>query len=251
MTRAWRAAIGVAVALAAGAPAARAQEDGVRAALQAHGVAAEVVEAVAAAADRARAGGLPSGPLVDKALEGWAKGVPGPRIVGAVDQYVGRMAEARALAREAGIADPPGEVIAAVAEARLREMAPEQVREVLRAGRSGARVATGLKVATALAAQGLGAPEAVRVVTRAMRQGRGVDQLLDLPAQMRALEADGLGMGEITRRMLGGGAGGAGGWRGAGGAGASPGGASPPPPPPGGTRSPGSGQPGGSGRGPG
>jgi hypothetical protein len=77
-----------------------------------------------------------------------------------------------------------------------------------------------------------------------------VDQLLDLPSRMRALQAEGLAMAEIGRRMIQGAAGGAGtGGMGNGLESARPGGAVPPPPP-GGARSPGPKPPGG-GRGPG
>jgi uncharacterized protein YoaH (UPF0181 family) len=241
------------LALLAAAPAAlRGQEAGgsVRAPLAAHGLPPQLIDAVGAVADRARAQDLPTTPLVDKALEGWAKRVSAARIVGVLEAYLGRMAEARTAIREAGMPAPTGEAIAAVTEAQLRGMTREQVVAVIRAGPGPAGVAPGLKVATALAAQGLAMPEAVRVVTQAIRRGSTVDQLLDLPSRMRALQAEGLAMTEIGRRMIQGAAGGAGmGGMGSGVESARPGGAVPPPPP-GGARSPGPKPPGG-GRGPG
>jgi hypothetical protein len=241
-----------ALALLAGAlplSGARAQEGGVRAPLEAHGLPADLVDGVAAVADQARAQGLPTAPLVDKALEGWAKHVPGPRIVGVLREYVSRLGEAGEVVRGAGLADPPGDAVSAVAEARLRGMTREQVVAVVRAGRGPATVAPGLKVAAALASQGLALEQSVQVVARAIQQGRTVDQLLDLPATMRAFQADGMAMPEIGRRLLQGE--GLGAMRGIGAeGGGAGGGARVPPPPPAGTRAPGP-KPTGGGRGPG
>jgi hypothetical protein len=61
--------------------------------------------AVAAIIDSARRAKLPTAPLTDKALEGWAKGIDGPKIVVAVRQFSGRLADARRTLGAASSAD--------------------------------------------------------------------------------------------------------------------------------------------------
>ncbi len=72
-----------------------------------------VAEIVAAA----RADGLPTGPLVSKALEGWAKRgrVPPDRVLTVLNRLAERFGEARDLTTSAGVADPPGSLVAAAA----------------------------------------------------------------------------------------------------------------------------------------
>ena len=229
--------------------AARAQQADVRAQLSARGLPAGLVDQVAAVAADAAAHGLPVAPLADKALEGWAKRVPAPRIMGVLTQFAARMGEARDAVRAAGVPNPPGEVVSAAAEAMGRGMTPVQVGDVARAGgpagTTAADVAPSLRVASALSAQGMAMDQAVLVVSRAERDGRSVSEILDLPSAMRAYQAEGMAPPEIGRRMMQGGPGpGPGGPEGGGMAPGRSGGR--PPPPPGGTRPP----PPGAGRGP-
>ena len=235
----------VVLALATLAPgAARAQQADVRAQLTSRGLPAGLVDQVAAVAADAAARGLPTAPLANKALEGWEKKVPAPRIVSVLEQFAARMGNARDAVRAAGVPNPPGEVVSAAAEALGRGMTPVQVGDVARAGGGttlSAGVAPGLRVASALSAQGMAMSQAVQVVTQAMRQGRSVSQILDLPSAMRALETGGVPPGQIGQRLLQSGPGAPGGPEGAG---MAPGGR---PPPPSGTRPPGPKPPGGPG----
>jgi hypothetical protein len=72
--------------------------------------------------------GLPTHPLIEKALEGGAKGVAPDKIVLAVSTSAGQLRVARALLREAGESQPtdPAEVTA-VAAALARGLSPELV----------------------------------------------------------------------------------------------------------------------------
>jgi hypothetical protein len=227
----------------------------VRGQLAARGLPPSLVEGVAAVVADATARGLPAAPLADKALEGWAKHVPPERILAAVRQYADRMTAGRDALHGIGVTLPPGEIVAAAAEALARGMSGAQVAEVAQAAGNGPAAAPGLRVAAALAAQGMAAPQAVQVVATALQQGQTATQLLDYPSAMRAMMAQGMTPPEIGQRMLRGP--GPGGMMGPGGAG--PGGQPPPQPgrpgaggggpggqrPPGGMRPPGELPPGG------
>jgi hypothetical protein len=189
---------------------ARAQQGELRTQLTARGLPADLVDGVAAVAADAAARGLPTAPLADKALEGWAKRVPSARIVSVVQQFAGRMVEARDAVRTAGAATPSGDVVAAAAEAMNRGMSAAQVGDVVRAAPASPSAAPSLRVAAALSAQGMQMEQAVSVVARAMHDGRAVEQILDLPSTMRAWQAQGMAPPEIGRRMLAGAPGGSG-----------------------------------------
>jgi len=184
--------------------AARAQQGDLRAQLTSRGLSVELVDGVAAIAADAAARGLPTAPLADKALEGWAKRVPSARIVSVVQQFAGRMVEARDAVRTAGAATPSGDMVTAAAEAMNRGMSAAQVGEVVRAAPAAPSAAPSLRVAAALSAQGMQMEQAVTVVARAMHDGRAVQQILDLPSTMRAWQAQGMAPPEIGRRMLAG-----------------------------------------------
>ena len=87
----------------------------VRAQLTSRGLPAGLVDQVAAVAADAAARGLPTAPLANKALEGWEKKVPAPRIVSVLEQFAARMGNARDAVRAAGVPNPPGEVVSAAA----------------------------------------------------------------------------------------------------------------------------------------
>ena len=94
-----------------------AQHVDVRARLETRGVPARLARSVAGIADRASSRGVPAGPLADKALEGWAKHVPEQRILSAVQSFADRMAVAVRAVRDGTSEMPPGDVVAAAAEA--------------------------------------------------------------------------------------------------------------------------------------
>jgi hypothetical protein len=197
--------LSLAVALCVGVPVgATAQQADVRANLAARGLPPALVDGVVAIVTDAASQGLPTVPLADKALEGWAKRAEPQRILQVVQQFAGRMGEARLAVRAAGMASPPGDVITAAAEALGRGMNAGQLGSIVRVNRQGGRLAPGLRVAAALSAQGMRMDQAVAVVSGAMRRGRSSDQILDMPSIMRAMQAQGFDAPEIGRRMTSG-----------------------------------------------
>jgi len=184
---------------------ARAQQGDLRARLEARGLPAELVDGVASAAAGATARGRPTEPHADRALEGWAKRVPSARILSVVRQFAERMGEARATLRSSGLTAPAGDLVAAAAEAMSRGMSATQVAEVVRVAPESPSAAQSLRVATALSAQGMAMDQAVSVVAQAMHDQRGVEQILDLPSTMRAMQARGMTPPEIGSQLRQGG----------------------------------------------
>jgi len=195
----------LALAVLAVLPAALAAQEpgaGLGARLSARGLPADLVQQVQRIASDAAAQGVPAGPLADKAVEGWAKHVPPARLVAALRQFAGQMAEAGAAVRSAGLENPPGSVIAAAAEAMGGGLKPDQVQSVVRAAGSAEEASPGLSVVASLTAQGLGASQAVSIVVEAMRHRQSMSQLLDLPSVARSLHDQGMSPGEIGDRLL-------------------------------------------------
>jgi len=196
----------VAAAMLAAAPVLlAAQQDAVVARLQARGLPADLARDVAAVAADAASRGVPAGPLADKAVEGWAKQVPAPRILTAVRAFADRLADARDAVKAAGLAEPPGDVVVAAAEAMGTGLGATHVARVVRAAPTAAAAAPALSVTAALAAQGLASDQAATIVVHALHGHRPMVQLLNLPSVARVMHSEGLGPGEIGRKMLEGG----------------------------------------------
>jgi hypothetical protein len=196
----------VAAAVLAAAPAlVAAQQGGLEARLQARGIPADLARDVAAVATDAATRGVPPGPLADKAIEGWAKQVPAPRILTAVRAFADRLAEARDAVRAAGLTDPPAEVVVAAAEAMGTGLGAGHVASVVRAAPSPAAAGPALSVTAALTAQGLGSEQAATIVVRALHGRRPMVQLLNLPSMARVMHSEGLDPSEIGHRMMEGG----------------------------------------------
>jgi hypothetical protein len=174
----------------------------VRSRLEARGLPADLVQQISAIAADATAQGLPSAPLADKAIEGFAKQIPAPRIIAAVRQFGVRMLDARTAVHDAGVAAPPGDMVTAAAEAMGRGFQSTDVGRLVRAAPSAELAAPGLTVAAALSAQGMPTPRAVEVVTAAFQAGRSSAQLLDLPSLARAMQSNGLSADEAGQQMV-------------------------------------------------
>jgi hypothetical protein len=192
----------VLVALMAAPGPLAAQGGSVTARLTARGLPAELARQVQRIASDAAAQGVPAGPLADKAIEGWAKHVPSDRIVSAVRQFAGRMAEAGAAVRGGGLQSPPGSVVASAAEAMGGGLEADQIRTVVRAAGTAEKASPALSVAASLAAQGIASKQAVTIVVDAMQRRRPMSQLLDLPSVARSLHDQGMSPGEIGDRLL-------------------------------------------------
>lgn len=180
-----------------------AQVPDVRAQLQERGLPAVLADQVAAVAEDAAGRGLPVGPLAEKAIEGWAKRVPPPRIVGAVRQLAERLGVAHDALVVAGETTPSGELVAAAAEALGRGISAEDVVAVLEAAPAPDAAAPGLTVAAALAAQGLAHDDATGAVIDSYRSGRSMGQILELPSVAQALMAEGVPVPEVARLLRG------------------------------------------------
>jgi len=122
--------------------------------------------------------GLPTEPLVQKALEGASKGAPGPRIVTAVESTFADLRRAReALGQRAS----PDEIVAAAAAIRAGAT-PAMVAEIRRAGHG---VAVPLAVFTDLVAGGMGVDAAWRSVSELAHRGGDDQAFLDLRDRLR------------------------------------------------------------------
>jgi hypothetical protein len=123
----------------------------------------------------ARAEGLPTEPLVQKALEGASKGAPGPRIVDAVATVLADLHRAR---EALGLAAAEDELVAAAAALRAGAT-PSMIGEMRRVAPHGA-VAVPLAVFTDLVAGGMGTDAAWRSVAELARKGGDDEAFLRL-----------------------------------------------------------------------
>jgi hypothetical protein len=130
---------------------------------------------VEAALVSARAEGLPTEPLVQKALEGASKGAPGPRIVDAVATVLADLRRAR---EALGVAAAADDLVAAAAALRAGAT-PTMIGEMRRVALHGA-VAVPLAVFTDLVAGGMRTDAAWRSVAELARKGGDDEAFLRL-----------------------------------------------------------------------
>jgi hypothetical protein len=119
-------------------------------------------------ADSARAAGLPTEPLFDKALEGATKHAPDARILAAVRGLAHRLADARAAL---GASAPDADLVAA-AGALYQGVQPSDLTQ-LRAARTGSSLALPLVVLADLIVRGVPPSTATSVVLDLERTGAG------------------------------------------------------------------------------
>ena len=149
-------------------------------------VPAEVVAAARGIVDSAAARGLPVELLMQKALEGGAKGVPADRVIAAVRTLAGELDASAGALRAAGLAAPDGDAIEAGVFALTAGLQEGQVRELARARRAPFGAAATLRVAAMLAALGVPAKQTVALVRRTVESGRAPTDLLDLPGRVQS-----------------------------------------------------------------
>jgi hypothetical protein len=165
-----------------------------------------------------------------------AKRVPQPRIVAALNQFRVRLHAAQQAMIRTGHPEPPGPIVAAAAEAMAQGIDEAQMGEIVDAAQTPASAGHGLRVAAALAAQGIDGDEASAIVVQSMHRGWTDAQLLDLPSFANQMRAQGTPPQQVGQRLMQGGGSMAG-------AGVSPGmGSRPPGVPPGNPDQSGSGQ---------
>jgi hypothetical protein len=166
-------------------------------------VPATVARVVEGLAQSAAARGLPVEPLIQKAIEGGAKGAPADRVIRAVRLLVARLDEARSALREAGIPSPSAEALEGGADALNAGLSARQVRDLGRVSRPQYDPALTLSVAASLAALGVPAERGLRLVTHIIQAGRGPNDLLDLPSEVQVGMARGATAAEAAEELEG------------------------------------------------
>ena len=149
-------------------------------------VSPDVRQAVVKIAADAAARGLPVEPLVEKAIEGGAKGVPDDRVIAAVRTLAGRLGDAMSALRAAGVAAPSGDVVEGGADALNAGLTSGDVRDLVRVSRPPYDPSLTLRVAATLVALGVPGEQAMQLVNAMITAGRSPGDLLTLPAEVQA-----------------------------------------------------------------
>jgi hypothetical protein len=131
----------------------------------------ETAERVGAIIDSARMVGLPTRPLISKALEGASKGAPGPRIVAAVSRLAGEFRTARDVLGPVSEAELDAAASALILGVRRQDLA------AVRSARAGERLTVPLVVLADLVAYGVPPQAATEAVIR-LAEGTAEDEAL-------------------------------------------------------------------------
>jgi len=140
----------------------------------------------------AAARGLPIDPLIQKAIEGSAKGVPSGRVIAAV-RLVAMQLDTAAAALRAGGMISDTLAIAAGAFAINAGMSAHDITNLLmrRGGQTTMNVRLELNVAGTLVAIGVPSAEAADLVSASLQANRPATELLSLPSQVQSEVARG------------------------------------------------------------
>jgi hypothetical protein len=139
----------------------------------------------------ASARGLPVDPLIQKAIEGSAKGVPAERVATAVRWVAMQLDTAAAALREGGVVTDTL-VIAAGEFAISAGLSNHDITALARTGASVAALTVGLRVAGTLAAMGVPSAENIGLISTKLRSGRPPGDLLLVPADVQSEIARGV-----------------------------------------------------------
>jgi len=150
-------------------------------------VAALVEELGTAASTR----GLPVDPLIQKAIEGSAKGVPSERVAAALRLVVAQLGTAAAALQDAGVVSDTL-VIAAGGFAVTAGLSGHDITALARTGASVTALTVGLRVAGTLAAMGVPSAENIGLISTKLRSGQPTGDLLLVPAHVQAEIARGV-----------------------------------------------------------
>jgi hypothetical protein len=152
-----------------------------------------VFDELATLASSVEASGIPEEPIFAKALEGAVKRVPQDRLVPAVREYTGRLAQSR----EALGADADVPLLVAGADAIQRGVAASTLREL---PRDRPRSPMALLVLAELVESGVPADRALEMVREAMAERRD-GRMLDASARVRMLIRQGVPPREAIERI--------------------------------------------------
>ena len=164
-------------------------------------VSAEAYDRLASAVERARASGLPTDPLVSKALEGVAKRVPEDRILAVVERLEASLARAREALEAAGVSSPAPSAIVGVATAFERGVPGDAVGATVAAG-GGPDPTVALNTVADLIQRGVPAEDALAMVVELLKRGGHARDLVELPAAIDRLRSRGLGVPDAARELL-------------------------------------------------
>ncbi|HEX9705890.1 MAG TPA: hypothetical protein VGA20_11635 [Gemmatimonadales bacterium] len=160
-------------------------------------VPAEVVAAVERlAADAPK--GVPVDPLVQKAIEGSAKGVPAARVVAALEVLARRLESSLVALRGAGVDEPDAGTVEAGAFALGTGIGERELGQLARLSRPPHTPEATLRVAGALAALGVPHAQTVELVAQAIDDGGSAADVVNLPAQVQAGIGRGLTPGQAA-----------------------------------------------------
>ncbi len=134
--------------------------------------------------------GLPVDPLIQKAIEGSAKGVPADRVAAALRLIALHLDTAAAALRDGGL---PSDTLAIAAGefAISAGLSGSDITALARTGANAAALTVGLRVAGTLAALGVPPAEDIGLVSVELRAGEPASDLLLLPANVQAEMAKG------------------------------------------------------------
>ena len=166
-------------------------------------VPAAVAQAVQEIATDARAQGLPVEPLLQKALEGGAKGVPADRVIAAVRVLAGRLGDAQGALQGGGLRSPSPEALETGAYALNAGLSSRQVRELASVSREPYDPVLTLRIAATLTALGVPSGQGVDLVEHMIRDHRGPGELLDLPNEVQQGMARGATAAEAAEGLDG------------------------------------------------
>lgn len=153
-------------------------------------VPAEIAALVDKLGTAAAARGLPVDPLIQKAIEGSAKGIPAERVAAAVRLVAMQLDTAAGALRDGGLAADTV-AIAAGAFAVTAGLSRRDIAQLARSGAPASDVIVGLRVAGTLVALGVPPKETVGLVAATLQAGRSAGELLALPGQVQAAMAKG------------------------------------------------------------
>jgi len=148
---------------------------------------ASLVEELGTAAS---ARGLPIDPLIEKAIEGSAKGVAPERVASALRLVALQLDTAAAALRDGGLVSDTL-AIAAGEFAITAGLSGSDITALARTGANAAALTVGLRVAGTLAALGVPPAEDIGLVSVGLRSGEPVSALLSLPANVQSAMARG------------------------------------------------------------
>ncbi len=157
-------------------------------------VSPDIAALVRQLATSAAARGLPVDPLIQKAIEGSAKGVPADRVATALRALAGQLDVAAAALQQAGPARPDTDAIAAGAFALNAGLSDRHLTALARVSRPPYSVAATLRVASTLAAMGVPADQVVDLVTQVIKAGGPATEVLRLPMQVMTGVSQGRGV---------------------------------------------------------